>query len=457
MTEKMPRLCEIRLSAFKSFKDAVVPVSPVTFLTGLNSSGKSNVLDGLEVLARLATGLDMVEALDGAGSVRGPVRGGARGCAPHGESAFSLGCSVVDASSNDRYDYDVEVQVEPELRLVSERLVGPGINVKSGSKSPRATLFHTQERNPTAAYISAEVFNGKRGGDPSFPFRDTRLILTQLGNTVAGANRAERSVVEAAETVLGVLQSVYHLDPVPSLMRGYVPKGNNELRRTGENLSATLFHISEDNPKVFGNIESLVSLVAGQNVEGLGFATSDLGDVMLALKEQTLGRTPAREMSDGLLRFLAIATTLKTPSRNLDIYPPRSVDGEQPLAPAVQLVIEEIENGLHPSQAKRIIALLQEAVQDRWTQSLVTTHSPAILDGVEGEFNDSVLVCFRDVTTGLSHVSPLKDLPDYTRELSKQTLGQAVSDGKLVDDVSTATGFAELNALFGIAVGATHG
>lgn len=54
MTEKMPRLCEIRLSAFKSFKDALVPVSPVTFLTGLNSSGKSNVLDGLEVLARLA-------------------------------------------------------------------------------------------------------------------------------------------------------------------------------------------------------------------------------------------------------------------------------------------------------------------------------------------------------------------------------------------------------------------
>ena len=119
----------------------------------------------------------------------------------------------------------------------------------------------------------------------------------------------------------------------------------------------------------------------------------------------------------------------------------------------MQLVIEEVENGLHPSQAQRIIGLLREAVSERGTQCLVTTHSPAILDGIEGNFIDSVLVCFRDEATGLSHVSLLQDLPDYTRELSRQSLGKAITDGKLVDDSSTQSRFADLNSLFGIESG----
>lgn len=43
-------------------------------------------------------------------------------------------------------------------------------------------------------------------------------------------------------------------------------------------------------------------------VTGIEVIRSELNDVMLALRE---GRavTPAREMSDGLLRFMAIATT----------------------------------------------------------------------------------------------------------------------------------------------------
>ena len=453
MSAGAAHLSELRLGAFKSFHDAVVPIRPVTFLTGLNSSGKSNVLDGLEVLARLATGLDMVEALDGAGSIRGPVRGGSRGCAPHGAKRFSIGCTVVNPATKDQYVYDVEVQVEPELRLLSEKLTGPGLSVKSGTKSPHASLFQTKKQENAAAFITAEVFSGKRGADPSFHFRDTRLILVQILQTLPGSNRAEKSVIEAAETVRGVLQSVYHLDPVPSLMRNYVPKGNDELRRTGENLSATLLQVQQSTPGAFAEIEQLVSDVAGKNIQGLSFSSSDLGDVMLALTEKASGRTPAREMSDGLLRFLAIATALKSPTDNLDVNLPGVVVGSGP-SPAVQLVIEEIENGLHPSQAQRIISLLEAAVAEKGTQCLVTTHSTAILDGIEGRFNDSVLVCFRDEQTGHSHVSQLQDLPDYTRELSKQSLGKAVSDGKLIDDSSTETRFADLNALFGIKSGA---
>lgn len=110
---------EVRLTAFKSFKGAVLPLDELTLLVGRNGSGKSNALDGLWALARLAQGEDVRDALDGGRD--GPaVRGGAAGCAPFGESAFSLGCTVRTGSQ--RVLLDVTVQVDPVVQVVAERL-----------------------------------------------------------------------------------------------------------------------------------------------------------------------------------------------------------------------------------------------------------------------------------------------------------------------------------------------
>ena len=58
------RLAQLRLTEFKTFRDAVLPLGDMTVLIGRNSSGKSNALDGLEVLSRLAEGGDIVDSLD---------------------------------------------------------------------------------------------------------------------------------------------------------------------------------------------------------------------------------------------------------------------------------------------------------------------------------------------------------------------------------------------------------
>lgn len=97
--------------------------------------------------------------------------------------------------------------------------------------------------------------------------------------------------------------------------------------------------------------------VAGCPVQSLDFVTADDGrDVLLALKESETARTDARSMSDGLLRFLAIAAAL--------LFAPQSAQGElggNGQSPAVRvLAIEEIENGLHPSHAARLFELIVE-------------------------------------------------------------------------------------------------
>lgn len=44
------QLTELRLPAFKSVRDAVIPINPLTLIVGRNGSGKSNILDEAALL-----------------------------------------------------------------------------------------------------------------------------------------------------------------------------------------------------------------------------------------------------------------------------------------------------------------------------------------------------------------------------------------------------------------------
>lgn len=441
-------LTEIRLTAFKSFHNEVLPVDDVTVLTGRNSSGKSNALDGIEVLSRLANGEELADALDGRRREGGPVRGGSAACAPHGMSLFRLGCTVV--VGRDRYKLDVTVQVRPELRIVSERLTGPAPALESGHIEIRNLLW-TRPAEAGAAGLEAEIHNGKRGNNPVVTFRDNRLITSQLPLRLDPNNKADRAVVRGAESVLSALRGVFHLDPVPHLMRGFVSERDSDLRRTGENISAAIERLRRDDHATFERITQLVREVADERIRSITTVSSDLGDVMLALRE---GRkksevSPAREMSDGLLRFVAIATALLTSNRGLDIDPGLR-SGSLEVSPGVTVVIEELENGLHPSQADRVLKLILEASGELSTRVIVTTHSPALLNAMSGRLNRSVLVCYRDPDDGGSHLVRLPSLPGYADAMASGELGDVVTLGRLVRPEERQSDHSEFNRLLGI-------
>ncbi|OAH49009.1 AAA family ATPase [Microbacterium oleivorans] len=451
------RITELRIGEFKSYRDATLPLGGTTLLIGRNSSGKSNALDGLEVLARLAEGDDLVDALDGRRRESGAVRGGSHGCAPHGMNRFRLGCEV--KTDTDSFEYEVQIEVEPELRIVRERLVGPGIAVKSGSIT-RGVIFETRPAGEPGMGIDVEIHNGQRGPNSVSRFRDNRLILTQIALAVGGANRAEKSVLTAVDTVLGALRGVFHFDPVPHLMRSYVQERDIELRRTGQNLSAALANLREVDAEAFARIEDLARTVADESIAGIGFVGTDLGDVMLALQEdrgesKNLREiTPAREMSDGLLRLIGIATALLSAQTGLDIdtlVPSIQPDGTGEVKSGVLVVLEELENGLHPSQADRILALVRDSSDGAETSVLATTHSPSLLDAAEGKLNEHIIVCHRDFTTGHSLLTPIIDLPGYAKALAEGSLGAALTAGKLGGSLSEEEDFSEFRRLLGIA------
>jgi len=149
-----------------------------------------------------------------------------------------------------------------------------------------------------------------------------------------------------------------------------------------------------------------------------------LVDVMVALVEQAGSHgftAPARLMSDGTLRYLSIVASLL------------SLRTEQPLATIPvrrTLVVEEIENGLFPSQGARVLDLLRAEALEQDVRLVATTHSPALLDALRPEDHEGVAICDRS-DDGWSRLRALVSHPNYLEVAGGGAVGRAVTKGLL--------------------------
>ena len=118
-------------------------------------------------------------------------------------------------------------------------------------------------------------------------------------------------------------------------------------------------------------------------------------------------------MSDGTLRFLAILTALLTrPAHSL-------------------LVVEEVDNGLHPSRAHLLLGMLREVGALRQVDVLATTHNPALLDAMGTVMVPFISVAHRDRATGNSLLTLLEDMADLPKLLAQGPVGHLSSQGLL--------------------------
>ena len=422
---------EVRLQQFKSFLGASLRLSPLTLLVGRNGSGKSNVLDAIEALSRLARGDDLRDALS-------EIRGGFTGCAPFGADQFSLGCTV--AQGETRFGLDVTIRTKPEPQIISERLW-----VADSTKAEGRTLLNTDSA-PIGGLsdIVARYDSGKRGPNPPATFSSNRLLIAQVASRVPvqdtglNAKQALELVHAGSAAVLAGLRAVFLLDPVPHLMRRYVAKQDSQLRRDASNLSAVVGKLQEDS-ETKSRLLQFATMLPQQTIERIDVDESNLGEAMIAMRERT-GRTKAivsaRLMSDGMLRFLALSAAL--------LEEPTSFDGVRGQR---VLVVEEIENGLHPAQAGRIVELLREEVATRGFKIVATTHNPALLSALAPADHQGVVICDRDEETGASRLRRLVDLDAYPAAMAQGELGDAVIQGTLFAEADTEARERALSAL----------
>ena len=155
--------------------------------------------------------------------------------------------------------------------------------------------------------------------------------------------------------------------------------GPRSLGNNGQHLAATLHRISHDvstpdNPDaqaLYARVAGRLSDLAGLRVEDLTVELDQVREVFtLFLRERNGPRLPARALSEGTLRFLALCVLLEDP-------------GFTGL-----LCMEEPENGIHPANLPSVINLVRDLAVDPssspdmtnpFRQVIVNTHAPGVV------------------------------------------------------------------------------
>lgn len=397
-------LKKITFTDFKSFVQAKLTLEEISVLIGSNASGKTNMIEGIRILSEIVTGRDISSILDGSKNVDSGIRGGSRGCVRFEAQDFTLGCEI--SLKDEVYYYEISIQVYPHIYVKSEGMY-------RGIDKQGILIFETKDSDKNSGDIWVTYNNAKRGKNPDMKCIRTMAILPQMLGKWPEADVLSGSK-EAMGQLVYDLKNILFLDPIPSQMRDYARIGDVDIRPNGENISAVLCNICDGTDANNERKEELLASIRHlpeNEIEDIKFIRTDLNDVILALKEQ-FGEAwlNAKMLSDGTLRCMAILTAMiSEPHGSL-------------------IVIEEVDNGIHPSRVKGLLKEIKRLADERGLRVLITTHNPALLDSIDGDVLGGVSLCYRNKEDRGSSFIKLVDIPEYFRLAAQDSLGDLVTN-----------------------------
>ncbi|NBV47109.1 MAG: ATP-binding protein [Planctomycetia bacterium] len=407
-----------RLAHFKSYEHADLPLGPITLMIGANAAGKSNVIEALRLLSWLAQGHKLSSMQYAINSADGVLRGRVVDLPRRPQQRFSLGCQTDDPDWNS-LEMTIELR-DGELHIVEETVND------SNESLPLYRLDGPSVGVGTDAGVAYNNFSKGRN-KPHVTVSDQMAVFGQLVGSARFDEKHERSQTEipaVAKRYQSLLADILFLDPVPARMRKYSYQTDVRLRGDGTNLSSVLYKLwgGSDKPNGGGHeghrdeILRFIKSLPEQDILDLEFTTTPRSEVLVGAIESFGGKRESFDaslLSDGTLRVLAIAAAMLS-------------------APAGSLVvIEEIDNGVHPSRARALLDRIRTIAQDRKLRVLLSTHNPALVDALPDESLGDVVFCYRDPGTGASRLVRLADLPDAMDLFVQGPLGHLMTTGAI--------------------------
>lgn len=405
---------------FKSFEKAELSLESFTTLIGTNASGKSNAIEGIKILSELSTGRDISAILDGSKNTSSGIRGGSKGCCRFKTSAFKLGCLV---NLDDTWDLLYEIKIGVGNRIyVEEESLRKMLNGRISGGGQK--IFKTKEAaSKESGDIKVEYNNGKPGMNPDITCIRSSAIIAQMKTKMPTTEDVFKENASFIELILTNLQNILFLDPIPSEMRDYVRITDTELKVNCENISAVLKKLCSNNQDKNTLLEIIGSLPENE-VRDIGFIDTSLGDVIFTLEEKygnSSEKVDAKRLSDGTLRCIAIVAAMITENENSTI------------------VVEEIDNGIHPSRAKSLIESISAIGEKRNIDIIITTHNATLLNGLSKNNLKGVSIVYREGQKGTSKFVPFIDIDKYPKILAMGGLGDAVVNDTLIKMIKDNT------------------
>ena len=403
-------LTRLEVTGFKNLRDVALDLGPFTCIAGENGVGKSNVFDAIEFLS-LLTRLSFGEAVQELRGDRGSRAGDLR-------EIFWNGAEPDKAEIRLAAEMLVPEEVEDDLGSPAKATttflryeVGLRYEVATGELSgDRIALTHESLTHITKGEASrhlhfphsnrefrSAVIRGQRRGGPflSTSERDGNLVVNVHGDGGSFGRPQPRPAGRANRTVLSTMttndnptalsarremQSWRRLSLEPSAMRQPDSfTSPSAMGVNGAHIASALWRIAHmgqgdrpgDPDAVFARIAGRLSDLLGSRVAGVGVDQDLVREVYTLYVDEGSGRRlPARALSEGTLRFLALCILLEDPQ----------LTG--------LICMEEPENGIHPANLAAMIDLVRDLAVDPqgppdsdnpFRQVVVNTHSPGVV------------------------------------------------------------------------------
>ncbi|WP_415195585.1 AAA family ATPase [Psychrobacter glaciei] len=420
----------ITIKNFKSYKDATLPLSPLTLLIGANASGKSNAIEAFRFLSWVAGGERLSTLKNRVNDSDKVVRGSVRDLAFNHEDSFSLSFNyTADISysgvflNEENQLYVVgELYQEKENKLFFYRsdeytdLIlsyfnnSDIIEVVNIENYPQ--FWNSEKRNWHFFRLSKFKMIAKFP-DRALSVLSMRDLYGFIWKEFYGETDVNSIHINYLDGLARFLTHTFFYDFAPSIMR-QDSVIEQILNNNGSNLAGVLSYLCEENLEYKGKILQLVQSLPEQDITDIKFYTDKRERVEFLLCEIFGDTSTERTMdllSDGTLKVLGIAAALLSVPEGSTV------------------VIEEIDNSIHPTRAHIILSLLRQYAEERKLNLLLSTHNPALMDALPDEALADVVFCYRDPKEGDSRLVRLGDLDDYLGLVAQGSLGDLVTQG----------------------------
>ena len=417
-------LTRFKVSGFKNLVDVDIYFGPFTCIAGANGVGKSNLFDAIRFLSSLADRplMDAALSVRDEGRRTADVRSIFHRVGDEYDTEMSfLAEMIIPGEGVDDLGQTARAAItflsyELVLGYRGENSVGPlgPIEIKKeelkhiplGEASRHIRFKHsatTWRKSAIHGRRTAKAFISTSGGGAQ-----TLIRLHADSGSDSGGRPLSRSAANLPRTVLSVsnaaesrtallarkeMQAWRLLQLEPSALRRPDEfTAPVHLGMDGSHLPATLYHLSRaSRGEPDDRSDDSGSRVYASVANRLAELIDDVRDVRVERDEKrellTLEVTdkrgtphPARSLSDGTLRFLALAVLEREPQSSGVIC------------------LEEPENGIHPERIPAMLRLLQDIATDPslpigpdnpLRQVIVNTHSPVVVSNVP---DDTLLV-----------------------------------------------------------------
>jgi predicted ATPase len=400
------KLKQVRVDGYKNLINAVLDLGDFNVLVGPNNSGKSNLLEAIQMLWPICFGDDKIHEYIFMGMTP-PQKGVSSVChlEKYKNKMMTIGVAFEIFENNTMWavDYEVALQCGHEKKE-NIGFIAETLTAKEPSKTGPPTIYIKREDKT----LKVEGKGQTKEIHPIAKDNSSMLALRSLYPDFENLPSELKAFVKA----IGSLSSTDIFAFSPNDVRSSLIKDKyiEEPQNSSFNLLVVVDKIKEEGKYYELFKQSMCSILTLEDIETIardipipshGHPTDGKAQGKEKMKRirfffaQRKGDNPAfiEEYSDGTLMVAAILASLLSKGRTEPI-----------------ICIEELENYLHPMALEKLLRFLQDHA-DKWPV-LITTHSPYLLNGVNPE-DVNVAVVGEDGATHFEKVKSTKKLRDY--------------------------------------------